>query len=307
MRALGVQAGDEVIVPANTYIATAAAVVHAGGAPVFVDVLEHTGNIDPAAVAAAVGPRTVGVVGVHLYGQPFDVDAVTAVCEVHGLWLMEDAAQAHLARYRGRAVGGLARCAAVSFYPSKNLGAPCDGGAVVTQDPTIARAIRRLRDHGQETKSVHLEAGHTARLGSLAAAVLTLKLELLGEWNEQRAAAATAYLGRLRGVAGLGLPHVEPWATPVWHLFVVQTEVREARDRIRSRLAAAGVQTGIHYPTPCHLQPAFQHLGHGPGDFPVSEARAAHSLSLPMYAGIQQAAVDYVCDSLVAALQEVRG
>ncbi len=311
VRALGLEPGDEVIVPANTYVATAAAVIHAGGVPVFVDALADTWNLDPEALESACGPRTVGVIGVHLYGQPFDVARVGEVCRRRGLWLLEDAAQAHLARCAGRPVGGLADAAAFSFYPSKNLGAPGDGGAVVTQRQDVAQRVRQLRDHGQARKGEHLEAGYTARMSSLVAAALSLKLARLPEWTRQRAVAARHYRQRLATMADVELQAVPGWAEPVWHLMVVRVP---ARDRVREALTRAGIGTGVHYPTPCHLQPLFQgprweqmsRVRNAPGQLPVSERGAAHGLSLPLYAGIDEAAVDYVCDSLGEALQEVR-
>jgi dTDP-4-amino-4,6-dideoxygalactose transaminase len=299
LKALGVEAGDEVIVPANTYIATAAAIAHAGARPVFVDVLRGTWNIDPEALKAAITPRTVGVVGVHLYGQPFDVDSVSRICEKKGLWLMEDAAQAHLATYKDKKVGSLSHCAAFSFYPSKNLGAPGDGGAIVTRDEAIARKVKRLRNHGQEEKNTHVDIGYTARLVPLMAAALAVKLPHLMGWTEERRAHAQNYLDRLAACPGVELPMIANWAKPVWHLFVIHVQ---KRDQVHTFLNDKGIGVGQHYPVPCPFQPAFSHLGYQQGDFPVSELNATRGLSLPIYAGLKPEAVAYVCEQVKLAL-----
>ena len=297
--ALGVAPGDEVIVPANTFVATVEAVAHAGGRPVLVDCLPGTWNIDPAAVAAAVTPRTRGVLGVHLYGQPFDVDAVAAVCERHGLWLMEDAAQAHLATWEGRPAGSLGRCAAFSFYPGKNLGAPGEGGALVTSDAALADTVRQLRDHGQAQKYRHERVGYNCRMPALIAAALHLKLGHLPAWTEARRRHAAAYVERLSGTPGVELPVEAAGARSAYHLFVVH--VRQ-RDRVLAALQEAGVGAGMHYPIPCHLQPALTHLGYRTGDFPVTERNAARCLSLPMFAELTGEQIAYVSDVLARAV-----
>jgi len=298
----GVRPGDDVLVPVNTFFATAEAVVMLGARPVFVDCLPDTAEVDPDALAAAVTPRTTAVVPVHLYGQPVDVDAVGAVAGRHGLAVVEDACQAHGARWRGRRCGSFGVTAAFSFYPGKNLGALGDGGAVVTDDAAVAERLRRLRNHGQADKYTHAEFGYCDRLHNLQAGFLALKLRHLDEWNAARRAAAARYDALLAGVPGVTPVRVRPEAEAVYHLYVVQVE---GRDAVRERLAAEGVETGIHYPVPLHLQPACRGLGYGPGDFPVAEAMAARLLSLPMFPEITPAQQEHVVDALARAVAEV--
>lgn len=303
LRALGVKPGDEVIVPANTFIATAEAVSLLGARPVFCDVLAGTWNIDPAAVRAAVTPRTVGVIGVHLYGQTFDVDAVEEVCAARGLFLIEDSAQGHLATYKGRPAGSLARLAAFSFYPGKNLGAPGEGGAVTTNDAALADRIARLREHGQSVKYHHEEVGYNARLPAILAAALRIKLKHLPGWTATRRARAARYLAGLEPLAApsgpIELPVEAPFAASAYHLFVVHVA---ARDLVAKTLGAAGVGFGFHYPIPCHLQPCYADLGYQAGDFPNAEHNAAQCLSLPMSAELTQEQVDFVVVTLSGAV-----
>jgi dTDP-4-amino-4,6-dideoxygalactose transaminase len=270
--------GDEVIVPANTYVATWLAVSYAGATPVPVEPDERTYNMAPARVAAAITPRTKAILPVHLYGQPADMGPILDVARAHGLKVLEDAAQAHGARYRGRKVGGLGDAAAWSFYPGKNLGALGDGGAVTTNDDDLAERVRLLRNYGAPKKYVHDVQGFNSRLDDIQAAVLRVKLKHLDEWNRRRQDIAAGYLEALRD-APLVLPHVPAWAEPVWHLFVVR---HEDRAELQASLRRAGVEAGIHYPTPPHLQGAYRPLGHGPGAYPVSEAIHREVLSLPI-------------------------
>jgi len=278
LRAGGVGPGDEVLVPANTFIATWLAVTYAGAVPVPVEPDERTYNIDPARVEAALTPRTKAVIPVHLYGQPADMDPILEVARSRGLFVLEDAAQAHGARYKGRRVGSLGDAAGFSFYPVKNLGALGDGGAVTTDDDALADRIRLLRNYGSRVKYVHEARGFNTRLDEVQAAILRVKLARLDEWNSRRRRIAARYLSELGG-RGLVLPSVPSWAEPVWHLFVVRSPVRDALQR---RLRDLGVETLIHYPTPPHLQEAYRDLGLGQGSLPVSEAIHRSALSLPI-------------------------
>ncbi|MDT5269250.1 MAG: hypothetical protein QOH49_1436 [Acidobacteriota bacterium] len=298
LQACGVGAGDEVIVPANTFFATAEAVSTAGATPVFVDCDPLTYNIDPSKIEAAVNARTRAIIPVHLYGQPADLDAVFAVAERHDLIVIEDAAQAHGARYKGRRVGSLARAGCFSFYPGKNLGAYGEGGAVVTDDAEVARRLKMLRDHGSEQKYRHELVGYNFRLEGIQGAVLNVKLKYLDEWNAARRAHAARYRALLAPLAGSGalvLPQEAEYAEHVYHLFVIQTG---ARDALQRYLSAAGVQTGIHYPVPVHLQPAYAAHGHREGDFPNAESQCTRVLSLPMFAELTEHQVDYVAHAV---------
>jgi dTDP-4-amino-4,6-dideoxygalactose transaminase len=299
LRALGIGPGDQVIVPANTFIATAEAVSLVGATPRFVDCLRGTWNIDPSQIEPAITDRTRAVIGVHLYGQPFDVDSCQEICERNGLFLMEDNAQALLATYKGRPTGVLTRVSAGSFYPGKNLGACGEGGFVLTKDTSIDALIRRLRDHGQASKYHHEVLGTNARLASVQAAALRVKLPRLPAWVEARRARATRYLQRLGSIPGIELPAVPDFAEPVWHLFVVHVG---DRDTILLDLRAAGVDAALHYPIPCHLQPAYAALGYRRGVFPNAEHNASHCLSLPMFPELTDRQVDFVCDTLVSAV-----
>ena len=297
--AAGVRPGDEVIVPANTFIATAEAVSHIGATPVFVDCLESNGLMDTAAVGPAVTPRTTAVVPVHLYGQPVDMDALAEVASAHGLAVVEDACQAHGALYKGRPVGSLGVTAAFSFYPGKNLGALGDGGAVTTSDPAAAETVRLYRNHGQEDKYTHRVIGYCDRLHNLQAALLLAKLSRLAAWNEARRAAARDYDAALAGSHEVTVTTSVEGVVAVHHLYVVMVE---DRDVVRQRLGERGVESGIHYPVPLHLQPAYEGLGNSQGDFPVAERRAQRILSLPMFPEIDQAQRDYVVAALEQAL-----
>ncbi len=298
-KAAGIGPGDEVIVPANTFLATAEAVVHAGGTPVIVDCLPDTANIDPAAVEAAITSRTKAIVPVHLFGQPADMEAIEAIAKKHGLVVIEDACQAHGATYHGRTAGSLGDIAAFSFYPGKNLGALGDGGAVTTNDGDMADTVRILRNHGDKSKSEHVVVGHCCRLDNLQAAFLSIKLKHLPQWTEARRAAAKRYDRLLAGVEGVTPMTELPDVKAVYHLYVVQLA---DRDGVRAKLDAAGVGTGVHYPMPLHLQPAWGYLGYKEGQFPVSERLAKTILSLPMFPEITGDQVDYVAEQLAKAV-----
>jgi dTDP-3-amino-3,4,6-trideoxy-alpha-D-glucose transaminase len=294
LRALGVGPGDEVLVPAHTFIATWLAVVHVGAVPVPVDVSPVTGAWEIDAVAAAVGSRTRAIVPVHLYGHPVDLDPLLALAAEHGLAVLDDAAQAHGARHRDRRVGGLASATAWSFYPGKNLGALGDGGAVTTSDPEVADRLRSLRNYGSTQKYVHDQIGWNSRLDEVQAALLSVKLRHLDEFNDRRASVARSYE---QGLAGLDitLPSTAAWATPVWHLYVVRTPHRDA---LRDHLAARGVETGIHYPVPPHRQPAFAAGPLGQLYLPGAETLAREVLSLPMGPHLSEGAREHVIESI---------
>jgi len=278
LRALGVGAGDEVIVPANTYIATWLAVTRLGARVVPVEPSLETYNLEPDRVEAAITPRTRAIVAVHLYGQPADIEPLRTIASVRGVRLVEDAAQAHGATYRAQHVGGLGDAAAWSFYPTKNLGALGDGGAVTTNDPDVAARVRALRNYGSRTKYVNEFLGVNSRLDEMQASVLRVKLPLLDDWNRRRRRVAARYLDGLRGTA-LRLPVTAPAVDPVWHLFVVRSD---QRDRLQEHLTKSGVQTLIHYPIPPHRQVAYLDLGYPVGAFPIAEQIHRECLSLPI-------------------------
>ena len=278
LRAMDVGPGDEVIVPSNTYIATWLAVSHAGATPVPVEPVEETYNLDPLRIEAAITPRTKVILPVHLYGQPADLDPILEIARRRGLRVLEDAAQAHGARYKSRRIGSHGDAVAWSFYPVKNLGALGDGGAVTTNDPEIADRIRVLRNYGSREKYVNEVQGFNSRLDPLQAAILRVKLRHLEEWNTRRKAIAVQYLEGLAG-AGLVLSQVPSWADPVWHLFVVR---HPRRDTLQRRLAEAGIATLIHYPIPPHKQRAYAGGGFKADAFPLASRIADEVLSLPM-------------------------
>jgi dTDP-4-amino-4,6-dideoxygalactose transaminase len=301
LQAVGVGPGDEVIVPVNTFMASAEAVSHCGATPVFVDCLADTANIDPSLLEGAITPRTKAILPVHLYGQPADMDAVAEIAARNGLAVVEDACQAHGATYKGRPCGSLGAAAAFSFYPGKNLGALGDGGAVVTSDAGADHVVRLLRNHGEETKSVHDAVGYCNRLDNLQAGMLGVKLPHLPAWNEARRQAAARYDALLARVPGVTPIAVRDDVVPVYHLYVVLVDDRDA---VRAKLGEAGVDSGIHYPAPLHLQPAYAGLGYGLGDFPAAEAMAPRLLSLPMFPEITAQQQDYVAEQLTAAIAE---
>jgi dTDP-4-amino-4,6-dideoxygalactose transaminase len=296
LRAMGVGPGDEVITVANTFVATALAITHAGAMPVLVDVDEDSHCLDPSLLEHAVTERTRAIVPVHLYGRAAEIDEIIAFARRHGLVVVEDACQAHGARYRGRRVGSLGDAAAFSFYPAKNLGAYGDGGIVVTNDADLDERIRLLRNYGQRTKNEHEVQGFNRRLDTLQAAILRRKLRKLDEWNESRRRVASEYAQALSD-SDVALPaNDDDSRESVWHLYVVRSN---ARDALREHLSAHGIQTGIHYPTPVHLQPAYRALGYGKGSFPVSERLAKEILSLPMHPMMTNGAVSEVADAVL--------
>ena len=290
--AVGIGPGDEVLAPANTFIATVIPLVRLGARPVLVD-CDEFGQIDVELAAAAITSKTKAIIGVDLFGHPCDADAIQALCDEHGLIFVEDAAQAHGAEYKGRRCGSLARIAAFSFYPGKNLGAYGDAGGVVTDDAELADKIRMLRDLGQRRKYEHVAIGGNERLDTLQAAVLRVKLRHLPEWTEARRAHATDYTRLLAG--SVQTPLVADWANPAWHLYVIRAE---NRDELREALDEAEIATGMHYPIPLHLQPALASLGYTAGAFPATEQWARTMVSLPMFAELEGDEIESVTDTV---------
>jgi dTDP-4-amino-4,6-dideoxygalactose transaminase len=295
--AAGIEPADEVIVPANTFVATLEAVTQAGGTPVPVDVSNIDYNLDVDAVAAAVTPRTRFVVPVHLYGQMADMASLERVAERHGIEVIEDACQAHGAERGGRRAGATGLAAAFSFYPGKNLGAMGDAGAVVTDSEDLGSRVTALREHGQRAKYRHEFEGFTARLDTMQAIVLLHKLPLLNDWNDQRRAAARWYGEALAGVGDLLVPAIASDSSPVWHLYVVRTRDPEGLQRF---LAERQIATGRHYPEPVHLTGAYSRLGYPHGAFPVAESLAREVLSLPIFPGISELQLESVAAAVRA-------
>jgi dTDP-4-amino-4,6-dideoxygalactose transaminase len=298
LMAMGVDDGDEVIVPSNTYIATWMAVSQCGAVPVPVEPVEATCNLDPERMEAAITPRTRVILPVHLYGQPAELDPILSVARKHGLRVLEDAAQAHGARYRGRRIGSHGDAVAWSFYPGKNLGALGDAGAVTTNDPQVADRIRVLRNYGSREKYVNEVQGVNSRLDPVQAAALRLKLKVLDAWNARRAAIARRYSAALAG-SGFTLPVVAGGAEPAWHLYVIR---HPERDRIQRSLTEAGIGTLIHYPIPPHLQKAYAGAGFASGQFPIAERIAAEALSLPIGPQLGRDGVEAVIAAVKAAI-----
>ena len=291
LRAWDLGPGDEVIVPSNTYIATWLAVTAVGATVVPVEPTPAGPNIDPDRIAAAVSPRTRAIMPVHLYGEPADMDAIVALADRRGIKVIEDVAQSQGSKVRGRRAGAIGHAGAHSFFPTKNIGAYGDGGAVTTDDPKLAERLRTLRNYGSRVKYVNLERGYNSRLDELQAAFLRVKLPRLDAWNERRRAVAARYGDRLAGIPGLDLPRAPQWAEPVWHLYVVRTG---RRAELAAALDKAGIGSLIHYPIPPHLQQAYADLGLPKGSFPLAESLAETVLSLPMGPHMTPEAIDEV-------------
>lgn len=292
LRAAGVGPGDEVITVSHTFFADAEAIALVGATPVFVDVAPDTYNLDPARLAAALSPRTRAIIPVHLCGQPADMAPIMDLARAHGLFVLEDACQAHGATYQGQRTGTLGHAAAFSFYCSKNLGAYGEAGALVTADAQLAATLRELRDHGSPRRYEHTALGTNARLDELQAAILRVKLRHLDRYTQQRQAVAAAYDAGL-AAGGVVTPAVRPDRTHVYHLYAIQSA---RRDALQAHLAARGVATGVHYPIPCHLQPAARAWSGGPGSLPVTEALVGRLLSLPMYPELTPDQIAYVVE-----------
>jgi len=303
LRALEIGPGDEVITVAHTFIATVWPILYCGATPVFVDVDARTRTMDPAQLESRITPRTRAVIPVHLYGHPADMDSIMEVAKRHGVAVVEDAAQAHGARYKGKRVGGMGDMGCFSFYPGKNLGAYGEAGAVVTNDAGLAQKLRMLRDHGQPEKYRHQIIGYNYRMDGIQGAVLDVKLKHLDKWNEARRAAAAEYDQQLKDVPEVALPAVADWAEPVFHLYVIQ---HSKRDRLQRALREKGIQTGLHYPIPVHRQQALEHLNLEDVSLPVTERLASGCLSLPIYAEIEREMIEHVCRALIVANQELK-
>jgi dTDP-4-amino-4,6-dideoxygalactose transaminase len=297
--ALGVQSGDEVITSPNTFLATAEAITYCGAVPVFVDIDPATGNLDPNLIERAITPRTRAILPVHLYGRPADMDAIREIGARHNLRILEDAAQAHGARYRGRRVGGLDHAAAFSFYPTKNLGAYGEGGALTTNDDQIAQFVRAARNHGQTARYEHEFVGYNYRMQGFQGAVLRIKLRRLYRWTQRRREIAREYRQSLAG-ARLAMPVDDPRDECVYHQFVIYVDNRSAAV---AKLTAREIETVIHYPKPVHLQPAYSSLGCPPGTFPHAERACDRVLSLPLHPWLSNEQVAYVAN----AVREVVG
>ena len=310
--ATGIGPGDEVVTVPNTFIATTEAISQVDAAPVFVDIDEKTYNMDPqkledllkarsAAQGASRKPAPRAIIPVHLYGQPADMDAILDIAQRYDLTVIEDACQAHGARYKGRKAGSMGSVGCFSFYPGKNLGAYGEGGAVVTEDEDIANKIRMIRDHGQAKKYVHTLEGYNGRLDAIQAGVLRIKLKRLQDWNERRRKNAGLYAELLANVHGVTLPFEAGFADPVYHLYVILVEDREG---LQGFLAEKGIAAGLHYPIPLHLQEAYAHLGYKEGDFPITENAAKRLLSLPMFPELTREQITYVADAVKQFIQK---
>jgi dTDP-4-amino-4,6-dideoxygalactose transaminase len=294
LRALQIGAGDEVITAANTFIATVLAISYVGAKPVLVDVDPVTYNIDVKQIQKSITERTKAIIPVHLFGQPADMDAIMDLAREHSLYVVEDACQAHGARYKGKRAGSIGHAAAFSFYPSKNLGAYGDGGMITTGEAKIADAIRMLRNYGERSKYMHEMIGYNRRLDTIQAAVLRVKLKYLDQWNTARRKNAALFNELLQGSQAV-TPVTSTYAEHVFHLYVIQVS---ERDELRKKLAERGISTGIHYPVPIHMQKAYESLGYREGDFPVTETSAKRILSLPMYAELTPEMIEYTAQTI---------
>lgn len=301
---LGVGPGDEVIIPANTFIATAWGATLCGAKPVFVDCHPDSYNIDPEKVEAAITTKTKAIVAVHLYGQSADLDPLKEIAKKHNLILVEDAAQAHLAEYKGKPVGGLTAAASFSYYPGKNLGAYGEGGAVTTNDEELYNKIKKLREHGQSQKYYHESYGHNYRMEGIQGAVLGVKLKHLKKWTDARRSVAAKYNEGLKNLSKVITPKEMSYAKHVYHLYVIQLNdgsleaSNQLRDKLKDFLTQQGVNVGLHYPIPLHLQECFKNLGYKKGDFPNSERIGGAGLSLPMFPEMTDEQINYVIDKV---------
>lgn len=294
MLALGIGAGDEVIIPANTFIATAWGVSYAGATPVFVDCDAHNWEIDATQIEKAITPRTKAIIGVHLYGMPFDIDTVSAIAKKHKLLLIEDAAQAQGAKYKGRITGAFGEMACFSFYPGKNLGACGEAGGITTNNERYKTRLHSLRNHGSVTRYYHDEIGYNMRMGGLEAASLSVKLKYLNSWNERRKEIASMYHKGIKN-SRIKMQDQPEWAESIYHLFVITCEDKTS---LVEHLNKHNISAGFHYPVPCHLQKAYSQLGYKEGDFPHAEYLASHCLSLPMYAELTNDEVNHVIETI---------
>ena len=301
---LDIGSGDEVIIPANTFIATAWGATLCGATPVFVDCHTESYNIDPGKVERAITKRTKAIVAVHLYGQSADMDSLKKITEEYKIHLVEDAAQAHLAEYKGKKVGSLSEVTSFSFYPGKNLGAYGEAGAVVTNDENIFQKIKKLREHGQSKKYYHETFGHNYRMEGIQGAVLEVKLKYIDNWTNQRRRVADRYRELLNNLEQIILPVEMQDHKHVYHLYVIKVNVgdrrknQEVRNNLQAYLQEQKISTGLHYPVPLHMQECFKHLGHKQGDFPETEMLAESGLSLPMYPELSDDQIEYVASKI---------
>lgn len=306
LQACGIGPGDEVLLPANTFIATLIGVLHAGATPILVDCDPETALIDLVAAEKAITDQTKAIVPVHLYGQMVSPKQLLDFATAHNLLIFEDAAQAHLAEREGYRGGSIGKAAAFSFYPSKNLGAFGDGGMVITKDPEVAQKMRSLRNYGAPQKYIHAEYGTNSRLDTIQAAILNVKVPHLKQWNDQRNAAAQHYDLLLKPLQNKGIFPIQNQSGEghIYHLYVIRITEKSPvnRDTLQAKLGDIGIQTGIHYPLPCHLQPAYKHLGYQAGDFPVAETLSKQILSLPMYPGLSQTQIEQVVEAIDTTL-----
>ena len=298
LKAIGIKEGDSVIVPVNTFIATAFAVVYTGAKPIFVDCSEEDFNLDLSQVEDVLKKykkkfNIKAIIPVHLYGQCCNMDEVVNLAKKYELLIVEDACQAHGAKFKNKPAGSFGECAAFSFYPSKNLGCFGDGGIVVTNNESIYNKICMLHNYGQKEKYIHLELGYNSRLDNLQAGILRVKLKYLEQWNQQRIELANYYIEKLSSNKNIVLPKVKNDKKHIWHLFVIRTK---QRDKLRKYLAENGVETGIHYPVPLHLTPSFKWLVYKPGDFPIAEKFSNEILSLPIFPGMTKDEIGYVIE-----------
>jgi dTDP-4-amino-4,6-dideoxygalactose transaminase len=293
--ALGIKPGDEVITVPNTFIATAEAISFSGAKPVFVDILEETNNMNPALIEAAITKKTKAIIPVHLFGQPADMDPIMTIAKKHGLFMIEDACQAHGAEYKGKKAGSIGNTGAFSFYPGKNLGAYGEAGAVVTNDDAIVEKMRMFRDHGQAKKYYHGMIGWNARMDGIQGAVLHVKLKYLQGWNDSRRKNAQKYSELLSAVKDVMPPRQAEYAKHIYHIYAIRIKQRE---KLMAHLTAKGIACGIHYPIPLHLQDAYRFLNLGVGSFPIAEKCAAEYLSLPMYPELTSEQINYVAKEI---------
>ena len=295
LRACGIGEGDEVITVSHTFIATTEAITHAGGRIVFVDIDPKTYTINVSKIEGKINKKTKAIITVHLYGQPADMDPIMELAKKYNLRIIEDAAQAHGAEYKGKKVGSIGNVGCFSFYPGKNLGAYGDAGMVVTNNEEIAEKVRLLRNHGRITKKYEHEIeGYSSRLDNLQAAILRVKLRHLNKWNESRRENAKKYNELLSNIDGIITPYEADYAKHVYHLYVIRTE--KGRDKLKEELKSKGIATGIHYPIPLHLQPAYNYLGYKRGDFPVTEKACQEILSLPMFAELGEEQIEEIVE-----------
>jgi dTDP-4-amino-4,6-dideoxygalactose transaminase len=305
LAACGVGPGDDVIVPAFTFVATATAVVRVGARPVFADIDPATFNLAPAEIERRRTPQTKAVIPVHLYGLPAEMESINSIAARHGLFVIEDNAQAIGARYKSARTGSFGIAAGISFYPTKNLGAFGDGGMLITNSEKLASHVRRLRDHGQSGKYLCAEPGWNSRLDEIQAAVLRVKLQRLDDWTAARRAHAQKYNALLAGVPGITTPKAPAHSEHVYHLYTIRIQGESSRrDRVQQKLASLGISTGAYYPTPLHLQPVFADYGHAPGSFPVAEKASSEVLSLPLFPELTNQQIERVVESLTKAMKE---